>query len=383
MAFRLALWTLFFLFNDGVAKNATDLGLAKKSRGVWNDKQILEDLMKRYRFPDTSANISVGVQLILENIQPSAEDLCNLRLIVNQKWLEPKLRYENLRDSAIPIRIHSLNYIWSPELIFLNALNVISINHYNIFVFPNGIVEYEQRLQLLINSDVNLENFPFERKNCSVILSNADVRASWNRLLDLRMSRSFLQGAGEWKILNFTTGHPKEVKILLKRSLNFWICTVFLPSLAFLTCSTFSVWFYQLGDRRQLMVTTLSFIGIVVVSCYAHDRSPKTTYWKAIDLWTMAVTITNLALLLSTVVLSAYQRQTGYSNYINTLSEDAHPLDKRRWIVAETPYYSQVLADFPSHNQHQKFIILGIILSMFGSFLFYFLFITVLPFYKN
>ncbi|CAD5206631.1 unnamed protein product [Bursaphelenchus okinawaensis] len=374
---------LWLAFVQVLSQNVTKQVTSEHKNGNWNDRQILEDLLKRYRFPDTSANISVGVKITLEGILSSPEDLCTLELVVNQKWLESKLRFENLRNSPAPIRLHSLNYIWSPELIFPNAINVASVNNYHVFVFPNGIVESEQRLQVSVRADVNLERFPFERKYCSVIISNADIRASWNRLLNLKVSKSYITGAGEWKFLNFTVGHPKEVRVALKRSLNYWICTLFLPTLAFITVSLFTLWFFTLSDNRQTTINAICLVAVVALNCFAHSVAPRTTYWKALDFWTLATVLTALSLLLCSISVGTYQRQTGYSNYINHLNpEESTMLDKKRWIVTETPYYSQ-LSTSTSSKQYHKFVILGVILLAFGSFLFYFLFITVIPFYNN
>lgn len=66
-----------------------------------------------------------------------------MQILIIQKWLESRLSYDHVRESAQPVRLRSLDYIWSPALIVENALSVLPVGKHLINVFNNGKLEVE------------------------------------------------------------------------------------------------------------------------------------------------------------------------------------------------------------------------------------------------
>jgi hypothetical protein len=91
------------------------------------DRQIMEELLRRYRFPDAFANVSVAVYLEVERVLPGeqrADNLvsplqfrskyiycyaiqCRLQILTRQQWMEPRLEFKHIRGSSNPIRLRS------------------------------------------------------------------------------------------------------------------------------------------------------------------------------------------------------------------------------------------------------------------------------------
>ena len=77
----------------------------------WTDKQIIETLLKRYRFPESGMNISVSVLLEIEEIYDLADDKCHLSALVTQKWMEETLKYKDIIDSMNPVKFRTCKFI--------------------------------------------------------------------------------------------------------------------------------------------------------------------------------------------------------------------------------------------------------------------------------
>ncbi|KAI6241377.1 Gamma-aminobutyric acid receptor subunit pi [Aphelenchoides fujianensis] len=308
-----------------------------------NDRQIIDSLLKTYRFPEVGANISVGVSLFVERILEANEDL-------------------------------AIDYLWSPSLAVENALSVLPVGKQMISVLSNGIVEYVQRVQVLVQAETDLRNFPFETRNCTFHFSNDDSRAVWSRLLGVESSPSAQTGVSGWKLIGTRTD-GRSLHLFLRRSINRFILTLFLPSLGLLLVGWFSSWFFAAEDRRRLYANVIAMIGIVFVIIVNESYTPQTGFLKAVDLWCLGH---SFGFLFEPLARDHFERQR------NSYDPDS---EKARWIVADTPYYSQLGID---HNYTVALCkcCLSSLASMsitlvFGFFVVYFGVHYVLPYYKH
>uniref|UniRef100_A0A914CCH9 Neurotransmitter-gated ion-channel ligand-binding domain-containing protein n=1 Tax=Acrobeloides nanus TaxID=290746 RepID=A0A914CCH9_9BILA len=128
---------------------------------AWTDKQIVEHVLKIYRFPDATTNISIAVLLEVERILNNNDDQCHLRIQVTQRWIESKLEYKRLRDSMHPVKLRSNSYIWNPSLNIENALHLMPIGKDHLRVYSNGLVEYSQRFDNgYLTADQSVQKVP-------------------------------------------------------------------------------------------------------------------------------------------------------------------------------------------------------------------------------
>lgn len=92
----------------------------------------MEELLRRYRFPDAFANVSVAVYLEVERVlqgEQRADNLvfhsivslkvyfllhytiqCRLQILTRQQWMEPRLEFKHIRGSSNPIRLRSRTF---------------------------------------------------------------------------------------------------------------------------------------------------------------------------------------------------------------------------------------------------------------------------------
>lgn len=68
-----------------------------------------------------------------------------------------------------------VSYIWNPVLSIENALSMVSVGRDWLRIYPGGVVEYAQRIQVISEAETDLRPFPFEKRNCTLMFSNGYI----------------------------------------------------------------------------------------------------------------------------------------------------------------------------------------------------------------
>uniref|UniRef100_A0A0N5A4V5 Neur_chan_LBD domain-containing protein n=1 Tax=Parastrongyloides trichosuri TaxID=131310 RepID=A0A0N5A4V5_PARTI len=314
----------------------------------WTDKQIVEEILKRYRFPESSSNISVAVFITVDKILPSPPDVCSMQIKIKQKWMENRLSYRNFRDSIHPIKFRSLNYIWSPSLNIDNAISMVGLGKEDIKVYSNGMLEYEQRYQIIVDTYSLLNNYPFDVKNCSIHFSNEDTRASWSYLSNADVGASNKMMAG-WQAISWSRGHH-SLLITLKRNVQNLMFSYFLPTMLLSIVGVMPLFFSPLSKFNRVVFGGIIFLTTFLLTLFHFQEIPKTSYLKAIEIWALFTNIFTFASLTESIFITncAFQRtirppslKASRSNYYEDNNDE-----RARWIN-ETPYYAQLSENKP------------------------------------
>ncbi|KHN87417.1 Gamma-aminobutyric acid receptor subunit pi [Toxocara canis] len=305
-----------------------------------NDREIAENILRRYRFPDSSTNISVIVHVVIDRIMAQNDLECSMRITLRQKWMEMRLAYEKERTSDIPIKLRSSAYIWNPNLIVSNALETIPIGRDEVRVFNSGLVEYVQRLMVTTLENHDLRSFPFEKRNCSIVFANEDSRAQWTRITSIMAPKT---GWGVWTMLDWHR-KGKTITLELKRSANIWMWTLYLPTMLLLLCSWISLWMNTKSQLSRTWLNSTAFLTILIIVICNCWSVPRTPYLKAIDIWNLLIsTFAFLVILHSAIVTSSALKE----RESKTRTSYADEFDeKTRWL-SETPYYAQLPEEQP------------------------------------
>uniref|UniRef100_A0A0N5BSF4 Neur_chan_LBD domain-containing protein n=1 Tax=Strongyloides papillosus TaxID=174720 RepID=A0A0N5BSF4_STREA len=316
----------------------------------WTDKQIVEEILKRYRFPDSSSNISVAVFVMIDKFLPSTPDVCSIQLKIKQKWLENRLSYRNFRDSIHPIKFRSLNYIWSPSLNIDNAISMTGLGKEDIKVYSNGMIEYEQKYQITVDTHGSLSNYPFDIKNCSILFSNDDSRASWSYLSNADVSGANIRMVGGWQAISWSRGHH-SLLITLKRNVQTLLFNYFIPTMLLSFVSVIPIFFSPFSKFNRIIFGSIIFMTTFLLTLYNFGSIPNTPYLKAIEIWALFTNIFTFAALTESIFITncAFQKiqrpptlKASRSNYYEENDE------RSRWIN-EAPYYSQMSEESPSY----------------------------------
>ncbi|KAI1731158.1 neurotransmitter-gated ion-channel ligand binding domain-containing protein [Ditylenchus destructor] len=342
----------------------------------WTDKQIVEELLKTYRFPDSSTNISVAVMLTVERILSSehVDNMCRLQLLLTQKWMEQRLEFKHLRDSSQPVRLRSLSYIWNPALHIENALNVVPIGRDSLKVYSGGVVELIQRLQVITEAEADFRSFPFEKRNCSLVFSNDDSRAIWSRMLQINLphDQPFTHAPTDFSATSGRMREYRVVEVKMKRQVVTWILLFFGPTtillaIAWITSICFAPC-YAAHPVAVLHLSLTSFAAIWLVVLFNNMHTPSTPYLKAVDFWNFAIIGSSLLTLIASTLRF---RKEGSANSnilgIETHTYEARQNGKDEWsagrrlnaqlsseVANQMPYYTQLMSTTSSRSSYTR-----------------------------
>uniref|UniRef100_A0A0M3HZF0 Neur_chan_LBD domain-containing protein n=1 Tax=Ascaris lumbricoides TaxID=6252 RepID=A0A0M3HZF0_ASCLU len=305
-----------------------------------NDREIAESILRRYRFPDSSTNISVAVHIVIDRILTQNEFECNMRITLRQKWVEVKLAYEKERASHAPIKLRSSAYIWNPNLIISNALETTSVGRDDVRIFNSGLVEYVQRLAVTTFENHDLHSFPFERRNCTIEFANEDSRAQWTRITSIMAPKT---GWGAWTMVHWHR-KGKSVTLELKRSANIWMWTLYLPTMLLLLCSWVSLWMNTKSQISRTILNSTAFLTILIIVICNCWGVPRTPYLKAIDVWNLMISTFAFLVILHSAIVTSSALKEREPKTRTTYGDEFD--EKTRWL-SETPYYAQLPEEQP------------------------------------
>uniref|UniRef100_A0AC35TGK8 Neur_chan_LBD domain-containing protein n=1 Tax=Rhabditophanes sp. KR3021 TaxID=114890 RepID=A0AC35TGK8_9BILA len=307
----------------------------------WTDKQIVEEILKRYRFPDASSNISVSVSMAIDTfLEDKSPHLCSMQVTIKQKWMEHRLAYRNFRDSIHPIKFRSLNYIWSPSLNIDNAVVMTPLGKDDIRIYSNGMLEFEQRYLLSVDSRSNHFNYPFDARNCSIKFSNDDPRASWSYLSNADVGQAN-QVPSQWIAISWTRGWH-SLTILLKRNVQSIFICYYLPTALLTISALFPLFFSAFAKFNRILYGVVVFGATLTL--VLHFRHPITPYVKGIDIWAIFVTFYTFICLTESIFITncASRRLIKPRTMKAKRTKYFDETDERAKWINEAPYYAQL-----------------------------------------
>uniref|UniRef100_A0A915EL73 Uncharacterized protein n=1 Tax=Ditylenchus dipsaci TaxID=166011 RepID=A0A915EL73_9BILA len=94
--------------------------------------------------------------------------------------------------------------------------------------------EHVQRIQVITIAETNLHNFPFDTRNCTLVLSNDDSRAIWSRVLSITLPQDHIHSAATSDLVvnDARMREYRHVEVSLKRCLHSWTHLAVWPHLS-------------------------------------------------------------------------------------------------------------------------------------------------------
>lgn len=228
-----------------------------------------------------------------------------------QSWLDPRLAFDDRAGDVQYVTLHDAEKIWTPDAFFSNEKegHFHNVPRPNLFVriFPTGRVLYSARLTLKLSCPMNLKRYPFDMQSCSVIVpsykyTTEDIVFAFV----LHKPVEFYDGLlmRNYKLTQHILGRCTSrtitgdysclrVEIWFQRLSRPLDLLVFIPFAMYVVLSWIPLWLDNTGaaTRTRLAVPALVLIAMAsTVSRLQQSEFPRTSYTKAVDVWT-AVTI--------------------------------------------------------------------------------------------
>ncbi|KAM3721039.1 Gamma-aminobutyric acid receptor [Dirofilaria immitis] len=313
-----------------------------RRKDLLNDREIIDNLLRNYRFPESSDNITVAMEISIDRILNNMEHECTFWLTIKQKWVEKRLIYEKERPNGAQIRLRSSSYIWNPLITILNALEIRMIGKEDVELHSNGMVEFTQNLLVKTMEIHELHSFPFDERNCSLIFHNEDLRAQWTGITSITVSKI---GWGTWTVLGCER-IGKTIILSLRRSVMIWIWRLYAPTSILFLCSWLSLSAAYNLTKHRFVISTTIFFTILIIVISNNWNVTQTSYLKAIDIWNLQIDAFAFSIVLQSVFITKkVMKKQKTPKRIYNFGDECN--EKTQWFN-EMPYYAHLPESKPA-----------------------------------
>jgi hypothetical protein len=129
--------------------------------------------------PQRPTQVLVGAYLIgLSRVSPPSEAFPSfeVEMFIDLSWQDKRLSYviENA-ESMVFLEEEAeekLSEIWSPDIEIQNEIEQRITESIELIIFPDGTVQYEERFGALLNAEMDLRRFPFDKQTFDLELQS-------------------------------------------------------------------------------------------------------------------------------------------------------------------------------------------------------------------
>ncbi|XP_042859339.1 glutamate-gated chloride channel-like isoform X2 [Penaeus japonicus] len=317
-----AFWRIFLLFGAGVAASS----------------QLLPDDYQDTQEPTPLDGSPIVVE-ISWNIKGVYE--VNFRemsvllaMYFRMQWREPRLKgAEPNGGAAVPLHSQFLERLWLPDLYIHEARDITSYKMVEkvegLYLTPPDTILYSTLLQLKLACPMFFAKYPFDVQVCTMTVSSYNfgedrLLLQWLPLgvsadpsvnmqlpnYDLHVTWANITSKVWCLNCTFDPTSMGEARLVLARRYTAHLLTVYLPSALFVAVAWAS--FFWPADvipgRTVLIITSL----LTVISMYAAvgQKSPETSYLKAVDVWLfLCIVLVVLTLFQYAVIITIKRKQ--------------------------------------------------------------------------
>lgn len=134
--------------------------------------------------PELPTEVAVGAYLLgLSRLSEPSEPFptFEVEMFLNLSWNDPRLAFddENARPHVFQEEEaeEKLSEIWSPDIEIQNEVEQRTTESVELTISPDGAVDYEERFGAILNAELDLHEFPFDRQildlECSLLSGTA------------------------------------------------------------------------------------------------------------------------------------------------------------------------------------------------------------------
>lgn len=283
-----------------------------------------------------SSSVKVYVNLGLREIQSLDDKKMELQtqIALRQTWTDARLAYNSQhKEGFVTLPLDIEHKPWIPDTFISNEKQstVHGMTRPNSFfrVYPNGTILQSTRISVILSCFMHLENFPFDRQACEIILESFSHPASvleyaWEPFVDLlkkRDSKHLTQfqllkyETGKRKVNSKVTGHYSTIfaALIFQRKLGYYIIQFFAPTALSAALSWISFWLGEAVEARLSLAVTVLLTMTTQINGI-HQTLPQVSYLTALSIFSgVCILFGVLAIFQSAVVFTLLKTRYRYS----------------------------------------------------------------------
>lgn len=231
------------------------------------------------------------------------------------RWKDPRLAFGPEKEmhhthemlKGLPIDKITFQRIWLPEVFFVNEqkarVHDLTTPNRRAWLYPDGHVQYEQRISLKLQCAMYLVFFPMDTQllmlqiqsyglttnDLNLVWDNTRSQVEYSKKIELAefiidKDEAVKTGRCDKK---FVTGIHSciQVKFKVKREVGFYLFQIYTPSLLIVSLSWFTFWIDPQNSPARVGVGIFVFVNLSFIQANENSALPQVSYMKALDLW--------------------------------------------------------------------------------------------------
>ncbi|KHN74877.1 Glutamate-gated chloride channel [Toxocara canis] len=245
----------------------------------------------------------------------------DLHMTFRQKWRDDRLAYTNEGPDTVTLKDH--HKIWIPDTFFLNEeearRHVLEQPNTLIRVKRDGSVLYSTRLSMTLYCRMLFSKFPFDNQTCSFSIesyaySEDDIVYAWDKDTAVKHAEDYAAsvlfditnitlegGSSKAKQLNYSF-----IKALfhMQRKFCYYLYQFYIPTTMLVIVSWLAFFLHPSKTTARILIGFGTLALLIIASMLINRDVPKTSYAKAIDVWTGVTLLFVFLSLIETVLVS-------------------------------------------------------------------------------
>ncbi len=275
--------------------------------------------------------VAIGVYIFnLARIDQTTETY-NLSGYLSAKWTDSRLTF-NPKEAGVDYRVYEPEEIWNPYLTKLNIADDSEPIDIELYVEPDGTVQYSERFDTTLSGKFDFSLFPFDSQTLQIVIESFEYDKNQVIFLANQQQSGWGQeeflSLSEWQILGFDISTslreyvPDKTEysraafgLKVKRNPGFYIWKVILPLLLINIISCSVLWIDTKKDfGSQIGLGITSLLTAIAYQFTISSTLPRVAYLTLIDSFILLSYIFIFSLICLVVLLHyflAFKNQPG------------------------------------------------------------------------
>jgi len=117
--------------------------------------------------PDGQVSVKFGMEIARINGLCAHKEVLDTQAWVRYMWVDKRLSWNSTKFGGIKSLRLSTNNVWIPDITLYNMVEPMRVDPTNIVLMSNGQIIYIPRTYIKTYCNVNYENWPWGKQNCT------------------------------------------------------------------------------------------------------------------------------------------------------------------------------------------------------------------------
>jgi hypothetical protein len=257
----------------------------------------LPDLVAERPPSSGPTQVKAGLYYIDISEIDGAAETCTATAYFILQWNDPRLRFES-KDANKVLLYHPEN-IWMPAAEIINAQSVTDQIPPVCMVTSNGTVFYERRIVVVLNTQMDLRLFPFDRQSLNFIVESSSRYGSHDLVFqpdpdqsglgkDI-VSRGWAYDPLTWKVIDQPFASTQQTysrlifTFIARRNADYFIWKIIFPTAVFVLLTWTIFWMPVHEVQTALLVSITVLLTAVAFGNVTDALLPKLGYRTWLD----------------------------------------------------------------------------------------------------